>query len=131
MLMNSSFIGVLQKILAFNILIKMAVASIITLMVIRYNVSQETDLNNNRNLRSTLLIATCGTLAFQLPVWLFTGLAGILVGVVAFWLVVTSILDLFLDIDYDGSYMLTGQIVGMSVLAWIIIGSITYLLSQI
>lgn len=132
MLVNSSSImSAVLKALAFNIIFKMVVVSIIALMVIHYNFDQEANEKKNGDLKSTMLIATCGTLAFQLPVWLFNGLTGILVGVVAFWIVVTSILDFFFDIDYDGSYMLTGQIVGMSVLAWVIIGSTAYLLSLI
>lgn len=129
MLVNSSsIISALLNILAVNTIIKMVLVSIVASMVIRTSVSQESDVSNNRNLRSALLIAVCGTLAFQLSMWLLNGL-GILVGVVAFWLVVTSVLDHFFNIDYDRSYMFTGQIVGLSVLTWIIIGSVVYLIS--
>lgn len=68
------------------------------------------------------IMAVGGPLAFQIPMWFPGGLLGVLLGITAFWLVVVLTLDHFFDVHYDQSYAITGQIVGISVLIWLILG---------
>ena len=75
-----------------------------------------------RLLRSTLIIAVGGSLAFQVPMWFPGGLIGILLAIAAFWIVVSCTLDHYFEVHYDQSYGFTGQIVGISVLLWLIVG---------
>lgn len=115
-------ISTIPKVLAFNVLLKMAVVGV-TAHIAAYALIDPRP-HIDRRLKSTALITICGTLAFQLPMWLFNGLIGVLLGLMGFWLVVTFTLDHFFDIDYDKSYALTGRIVGTSVLVWLIIGAV-------
>lgn len=47
---------------------------------------------------------------------------GILLGVVAFWLVVVFTLDHYFEVHYDQSYAITGQIVLVSIVVWLVVG---------
>lgn len=117
-------------VLGVNIIIKMVIVGVVAFFVTRSIIGLGYVSSKNNSLKSILIISIGGALAFQLPFWLLNGVVGLIIGIVAFWLVVTFTLDAFFDVDYEKSYTFTGQIVGVSMLVWIIIGTVLYLLSQ-
>jgi hypothetical protein len=114
--------------LMLNFFIKLLIALIVTPLAIYFNSYPKPD---RRNLAaSTLIISIGGTLVFQVFLWIPLGIIGAIIGFVAFWIATSAVLDRIFNITYDQSYSLTGQIVGISILLWVILGAVIFVLSQ-
>jgi len=81
-------------------------------------------------LAATGLIAVAGTLGFSLLMWFPGGIIGVILGFAAFWVITGCVLDHFFDVHFDQSYAITGQIVGISVVVWMLLGVAVLVLRQ-
>ncbi|HOM71869.1 MAG TPA: hypothetical protein PLP86_06445 [Armatimonadota bacterium] len=112
-----------------GILLKIIIAAPVAFISMKLLVDPKPD--NKKTLYATGVIAVVGSLAFQVPMWIISGIIGLVGGIVAFWLVVTFTLDYFCDINYDQSYTYTAEIVIISVLFWLIIGVVFFILGEV
>ena len=120
LLSPGAIIGAIIKGLMLSIFLKMIIAWIVSFAAIGMIIYPKP--NNKDILKSSSIIALAGTLVFQLPLWFPGGLIGLILSIVVFWVLVSSVLDRFFDIHYDQSYAYTGQIVMISILIWLVAG---------
>ncbi len=105
--------------LMVSVFIKMAVTGIVALVVSMSIYPKPTGRSISR---ATPIMAVAGSVAFQLFMYIPGGFLGVLIGTGAFWLVVTFTMDHYFEVHYDQSYAHTLQIVGISLVVWLIIG---------
>jgi len=122
-----SVLGAILHGLGVNVLIKTAIVGLVAPIAIRMLLEQKAE--KQRLLWATLVMAVGGSLGFQVFLWLPLGFVGLVPGFVAFWVIVSCTLDHYFDVHYEESYAYTGQIVGISVLLWLIVGVAIYFLS--
>ena len=116
------FYGILQLIVLQSAAV-WVVAAIVSIRLLRPPADRRTIL------LIAVVIATGGTMAFNIPVWVLAFLPlflNYIAGFVLFCVVVSGLLDHCYGIRYDQSYTNTGQIVIPSVLLWLILNQIIY-----
>lgn len=113
-----------SPVLSVNMLLKMALAGAVAFFVNRELVHPRPLTNDN--LRTTLITAVIGSWIFQLLLWFPGGLIGLLLGLTAFWFIVTFIVDKFFYVEPNKSRLLTSLIVGITAVCWIVIGALTH-----
>mgnify|MGYP007011033528 FL=1 len=129
LLSPGNILGAIFEGLSMGILLKIIIAAPVAFISMKLLVDPKPD--NKKTLYATGVIAVVGSLAFQVPMWIISGIIGLVGGIVAFWLVVTFTLDYFCDINYDQSYTYTAEIVIISVLFWLIIGVVFFILGEV
>ena len=123
-----AIIYVIVKALSVMPLAKIPVTALIALIVVSLVVYPRPA--GGKILSATVVIAVVGPLAFSLLMWFPGGLLGALLGLAAFWIITSCTLDRVLDVHFDRSYAITGQIVGVSVPLWILLGLAVLLLRK-
>jgi hypothetical protein len=116
----ASIISTVMKLLGVTLLLKIPITMVLAVVVIPMAIYPRPEFRTI--LLASAIMAVAGPVAFTLISLLPFGLIGLLLAIVIYWVIVSSVIDRYFDVHYDQSYAITGQIVITTILLWILAG---------
>ncbi len=112
-----AFINTVIRLLGLTLVLKIPITIVVAVVAIPMAIYPRPVFG--KVLQASLIMAVVGSVAFTV-ISLLPGLIGLLLAVIVYWVIVSTVLDRHFEVHYDQSYAITGQIVIASMALWIL-----------
>ena len=123
----ASIIFTVLKLLGVTLLLKIPIAMAVAVVVIPMAIYPRPEFRTV--LLASVIMAVAGPVAFTLISLLPLGLISLLLAIVIYWVIVSTVIDRYFDVHYDQSYAITGKVVITTMLLWTLAGFAMLLLT--